>query len=190
MGLIGTARPLASLSSGLLARKGQARPAMRPQFIMDMTAASLEDLGWNDMGGPVAPSPVEAEVAPQVAAVAEPPSSPPPVIAEREALRTQIERPVPVPMAQPVDHGVSPATAARIGRESAAQTARGKAAFTLRLDADRHLRLRLAAAVAGRSAQALMTEAFDQFLTTMPAVEPLAAQVATSPQISRGRSRR
>src|SRR5690242_12587986 len=35
----------ASLSSGLLARKGSAKPAMRPQGF-----TSIEDLGWNDMG--------------------------------------------------------------------------------------------------------------------------------------------
>ena len=42
------ARPFASLSSGLLARKGAARPAMRPQGFGPNNA--FEDLGWNDMG--------------------------------------------------------------------------------------------------------------------------------------------
>jgi len=42
-------KPFASLSSGLLARKGAARPAMRPQGF-GQGAAGLEDLGWNDMG--------------------------------------------------------------------------------------------------------------------------------------------
>ena len=42
-------RPFASLSSGLLARKGAARPAMRPQGFGQM-GSGLEDLGWNDMG--------------------------------------------------------------------------------------------------------------------------------------------
>jgi len=42
-------KAFASLSSGLLARKGQARPAMRPQgFTQGMSAQ--DDLGWNDMG--------------------------------------------------------------------------------------------------------------------------------------------
>ena len=40
------ARPFASLSSGLLARKGAAKPAMRPQGF----TGGFEDLGWNDMG--------------------------------------------------------------------------------------------------------------------------------------------
>src|SRR5437588_465707 len=43
------AKPIASLSSGLLARKGAARPAMRPQGF-GQGASGLEDLGWNDMG--------------------------------------------------------------------------------------------------------------------------------------------
>ncbi|MFN3554195.1 MAG: hypothetical protein ACK4UL_13890, partial [Novosphingobium meiothermophilum] len=63
------AKPLASLSSSLLARKGAARPAMRPQLALGgddaasllsvngaaapaLTRAdlALEDLGWNDFG--------------------------------------------------------------------------------------------------------------------------------------------
>ncbi|HEU4705377.1 MAG TPA: hypothetical protein VFS45_06710, partial [Sphingomicrobium sp.] len=39
----------ASLSSGLLARKGAARPAMRPQGF-GQGGGALEDLGWDDMG--------------------------------------------------------------------------------------------------------------------------------------------
>jgi hypothetical protein len=42
-------RHFASLSSGLLARKGAAKPAMRPQSF-PIAGAGLEDLGWNDMG--------------------------------------------------------------------------------------------------------------------------------------------
>jgi pyruvate/2-oxoglutarate dehydrogenase complex dihydrolipoamide acyltransferase (E2) component len=39
-----------------------------------------------------------------------------------------------------------------------------KAAFTLRLDADRHLKLRLLSAHSGRSSQQLVVAALDQFL--------------------------
>ena len=45
---MGEPKAFASLSSGLLARKGAARPAMRPQGF-GQSGASLEDLGWNDM---------------------------------------------------------------------------------------------------------------------------------------------
>src|SRR3546814_18378322 len=51
-------KSFASLSSSLLARKGQARPAMRPQLIT--TSSTLEDLGWNDMGFDPAPEVPEA----------------------------------------------------------------------------------------------------------------------------------
>ena len=53
---------------------------------------------------------------------------------------------------------------------------RAKAAFTLRLDAERHLRLRLASATANRSAQQLVTEALDRFLADQPGLDALVAQ--------------
>ena len=52
-----------------------------------------------------------------------------------------------------------------------------KAAFTLRLDAERHLRLRLACAVTGRSAQQIVTGALDDLLATIPELDTLAARV-------------
>jgi hypothetical protein len=52
-----------------------------------------------------------------------------------------------------------------------------KAAFTLRLDASRHLKLRLAAAVTGRSAQQVVTEALDAFLEGLPEIDRLAQQL-------------
>lgn len=139
--------PRASLSSSLLARKGSARPAMRPQNLNAPKADAGDDLGWNDMGSAV-----------------------PLVLADREALKVEIERPVSV-------MSVSPATAARIGRETIAKTKGAKAAFTLRLDTDRHLRLRLASAVTGSSSQHLVTLALDAFLQTIPEVDALVAQL-------------
>ena len=50
------AKPFASLGATLLARKGGAKPAMRPQTSVGVqvtaqaAAQNLEDLGWNDMG--------------------------------------------------------------------------------------------------------------------------------------------
>lgn len=55
---MGDPKPLASLSSSLLARKGAARPAMRRQVGLSPTAPHIgghEDLGWNDMGYDVDP---------------------------------------------------------------------------------------------------------------------------------------
>jgi hypothetical protein len=152
------AKPLASLSSGLLARKGQARPAMRPQPISFGMAENEDDLGWNDMG--------DGE------------SAVPPVLVERAELVREVEAPpVPEPEFKPAlaAKRVSAATAARLARESTAVTAARKAAFTLRLETDRHLRLRLASALAGRSAQQLVTEALDVFLSQQPGLDALVA---------------
>ena len=43
-------KAFASLSSGLLARKGSARPAMRRQGFGQVGPGGLDDLGWNDLG--------------------------------------------------------------------------------------------------------------------------------------------
>ena len=189
-------KPLASLSSGLLARKGQARPAMRPQGFGGFGAPPgvHDDLGWNDMGhdddvatpmsAPVPPvvrqiEALQEEFAPQAADVApEPVAAPAPEpapIARKAAPLTAA--PVPAPASEPVAlRPVSVATAARIDRETLAKHA-NKAAFTLRLDHDRHLRLRLASALHHRSAQALVTEALDAFLQSLPEVEDLVRQL-------------
>jgi hypothetical protein len=58
-----------------------------------------------------------------------------------------------------------------------APAVRGKAAFTLRLDPERHLKLRLACAVTRRSAQQLVTGALDEFLNSLPEVQALAERV-------------
>jgi hypothetical protein len=54
-----------------------------------------------------------------------------------------------------------------------------KAAFTLRLDGERHLKLRLACAVRHQSAQNLVTDALDAFLDSMPEIGHLASHVPT-----------
>jgi hypothetical protein len=55
-----------------------------------------------------------------------------------------------------------------------------RAAFTLRLDSDRHLRLRLASMLKDCSAQVLVTEALDRFLEDIPQLETMAAQCERS----------
>lgn len=177
----GTPKSAASLSSGLLARKGQARPAMRPQGFHG-TGISLDDLGWNDMGEEGAPAPVvpispAGEAAPAAATI-------PPVLAERETLREGIETPAAA-AAEPAPVPLPKAKVARIAR--AVASTKTKAAFTLRLDADRHLRLRLASASRNRSAQALVVEALDHFLASLPEVESLVSQLSSSPT-SKGKS--
>ena len=60
------------------------------------------------------------------------------------------------------------------GRPRAEPGSKRKAAVPLRLDPTRHLKLRLACAVNGRSAQQLVTDALDALLKEMPELESMA----------------
>lgn len=176
----------ASLSSTLLARKGGARPAMRPQNgapgLVDgkEAAASLEDLGWNDMGEePIVKAPKSGgevvSLSPATREDAPVRQSDPEILVQRKAqspVRDTIER-----IAQKLETPM--ARTAPEPRPSTSATAGGgkRAAFTLRLDQNRHLKLRLACTVKGRSAQQLVTEALDALLSEMPDIDRLAAQV-------------
>jgi hypothetical protein len=64
----------------------------------------------------------------------------------------------------------------RASRPRSLPGSKGKAAFTLRLDPERHLKLRLACAVDGRSAQQLVTDALDQLLERMPELDSMASK--------------
>lgn len=195
-------KPFASLSPSLLARKGSARPAMRPQIqplhqYHDVLARQEQeqehpgwhDLGWNDMGHDEAPAAVavSAPVAVGVPAAVVAPQPKP-------AAPAPMAEVVSITPAEPVQPAVIPEVvrqreeiAARVagaprtprgGRRSALAEGR-RAAFTLRVDAERHLKLRLACTLRNRSAQQLLTEALDSLLAELPDVSALAAQVAT-----------
>lgn len=161
-------KPIASLSSGLLARKGMAQPAMRRPMLgfgrAQAAALQQDDLGWNDMGFDVEPAPIAVEEPPvEIGLTPMAPSAPiavpvPQVVTEREALAERMA-----------------GTAAP--RKAAAPTTNRKAAFTLRLDASRHLKLRLACAVTGRSAQQIVTQALDEFLNSLPEIDRLTQQL-------------
>jgi hypothetical protein len=198
-------KPLASLGASLLARKGGAKPAMRPQapglatVNAQAAAQSLEDLGWNDMGEDddaadhtaqvlqLTPAPhnpeaeaktdkgspkpkvrsMHEELAARLAESGQDSENVPAIpLRKREMLDQDVAKPAPKAAAEPRD---------RAPRASEALSRR--AAFTLRLDARRHLKLRLASTVRNRSAQQLVTEALDRFLDTIPEIEALAAQV-------------
>ena len=206
----------ASLTPTLLARKGGAKPAMRPQLqplFHDSLARNVEDdLGWNDMGEDVEPHvathtadvvPIQPEVAPA------PRKAPrPAVVRQREEIETRVApEPVVAPAqkpsrpaaslvveapTQPVIEAVVAAPAAALAplavpaprrapaapqRQSAASQGK-RAAFTLRVDGERHLKLRLACTIRNRSAQQLVTEALDRLLAELPDLGALAAQVA------------
>jgi hypothetical protein len=170
-------RPYASLSSGLLARKGAAKPAMRPQGF-----TGFEDLGWNDMGAPAADETAEAHhehVPSSIAALTPlPKGDEPPVAAQQRAIaehfdagEVEDEASAAAPAAPPK------AKVLALPKRPAAVAAGKKAAFTLRLDTERHLKLRLACAVTGRSAQQIVTGALDELLASLPEVDALAARV-------------
>ncbi|MEA3015025.1 MAG: hypothetical protein QOD42_3570 [Sphingomonadales bacterium] len=191
--MINDARSYASLSSGLLARKGAAKPAMRPQGFGHH--AGFDDLGWNDMGshgGHHEPAPEEVfegdlpeHVPSSIAALtpapklaraapseAEEPAEPE-VVAQQRAIAESF------PAEAEEDAPPAPARVVALPKRQAlpAVAAGRKAAFTLRLDAERHLRLRLATAVTGRSAQQIVTGALDALLATIPELEALAERV-------------
>jgi len=217
------AKPFASLSSGLLARKGAARPAMRPQGF-GQAGNGLEDLGWNDMGfeppkaaeaprdethdafgedvvehprahHPTGLTPVGSPVHDQQAEIedrfgadedvdeefddtaelydpegetaeqeVELNGRPEPLIDEAPTPTITVPSPTPAPAPR------------RAPRPRSAPGSKGKAAFTLRLDPDRHLKLRLACAVNGRSAQQLVTDALDVLLERIPELEAMASK--------------
>ncbi|MBC2670395.1 hypothetical protein ACFOON_14755 [Novosphingobium piscinae] len=167
-------RGFASLSATLLARKGGARPAMRSPLQGPATPGDpLNDCGWNDMGWaqpeaetPAAATPAGEPAGPAVV-VFEPSTAPEPLLARKPAPAEVLPflRELPgVPVAPLHGHA---------GRPIVRRTR--TAAFTLRLDPDRHYRLRLACAAQARSAQSLVTEAVDRLLDSLPDLEPLEA---------------
>lgn len=164
-------KSFASLGPTLLARKGGARPAMRPQFgaQLGVGQATLddEDLGWNDMGDPSPSENHSASVLPLTPAPAPANEGAAEIHRQQDSIVERITRPDLAPS--------KPANQAK-PRKSALESGR-RAAFTLRVDAERHLRLRLACTIRNRSAQQLVTEALDQLLAEMPDLESLAAQV-------------
>ena len=259
----------AALSSGLLARKGAAKPAMRRQGFINPQGEVTEDLGWNDMGfeGPKpvdaetefhgeAPMPevrrqqdqlseglqddqdmhavpekggfmqehepykadghggltpmgqedlddedeaeaeyeadaedefdAESEEANGVEAEAEEDDTNGSVhglsvsgraSSDREKSETQTRKKIQaLPEHQPVISVARPEAKPSVDRAADKVPAREKVAFTLRLDKDRHLKLRLASAVTNQSAQRLVTEALDRFLEEHPEVQALSGQ--------------
>ncbi len=196
----------ASLSPTLLARKGGAKPAMRPQHggmlsgaAMSANAAqNLEDLGWNDMGDEneshheaeivqLTPAPANEEAAAEareldevsqarLAAAARAKSS---VLEQQNSLARRLDMAAQDNSEETEETAATePAAKTKPSRSRRSAIDRGKrAAFTLRLDAERHLKLRLACTIRGRSAQQIVTDALDALMGDMPELESLAAQV-------------
>lgn len=195
-------KSFASLSPTLLARKGAAKPAMKPQWgslptystevPLPPTAEELEDLGWNDMGDAEEAestfnSTVVAFGAPDEPLHRQPlTGGVPEVVRQQDALSSQLaseqaqEPPSAlIPLAaHRFAHGVARNADAKkpAERQSALSDGR-RAAFTLRVDENRHLKLRLACTMQGRSAQQLVTQALDRLLEELPELDDLAKRV-------------
>lgn len=221
---MGEPKPLASLSAGLLARKGAARPAMRRAPLgsgpAPLNSVGYDDLGWNDMGYDVDPeqssepahmvdlkplltgsvlahnveaehavdevngharietAPVEAFAEPLfddgfADEAAEPLEAPeiPEIVRQQESLAGRVAAVAAKVEQRSEQGGVIGAKAPRTLR------AREKAAFTLRLDAERHLRLRLASAVTNRSSQVILTDLLDEYLSSLPEIDAMASRL-------------
>ena len=195
-------KPFASLSSGLLARKGAARPAMKPQGFGQMGGGNLEDLGWNDMGfeppkpadaprdathdafgddvvehpraHPTGLTPVGSPVHDQQAEIEDRLATEELDEEFDETAEPYVSDAEPVAVVAPAP--VITAAPKRAPKARSAAGTKGKAAFTLRLDPERHLKLRLACAVDGRSAQQIVTDAVDRLLANMPELDAMAVK--------------
>jgi hypothetical protein len=173
---------------------------MRPQGF-GQGGAGLEDLGWNDMGfeppkpavAPVRDSDHDAfgeeiEEQPRVHPTGLTPVQSPvhdqqAEIADRLGVNEEEVNEEFDETAEPFEGEPAPVVALapavkaaprRSTKPRAMPGSKGKAAFTLRLDPQRHLKLRLACAVNGRSAQQLVTDALDQLLVGMPELDAMA----------------
>lgn len=142
-------KPIASLGPVLLARKGSAKPAMRGKS--QLAASHDEELiaaAQEELGW----NDMDADGEPEV--------------------RRQQSKLV---------HSIADSNLAAMnaGESSNVTPIRPhrRAAFTLRLDAERHLKLKLASTVRGESAQQIVTRALDQMLADMPEIDNLATHV-------------
>lgn len=202
---MGEPKPIASLSGILLARKGLARPAMRRSTMLSSNgnaAMSQEDLGWNDMGYDVDPDPTTPMDYDHGFRGANPLAAAVPEVKHQQdrladALFADLEPQVgfddfaeePESLADAptlvavTPEPVTPLISRRGGTDAPRSRARSKpglkekAAFTLRLDSERHLKLRLACAVRHQSAQQLVTDALDALLGSMPEIDDLASHI-------------
>ncbi|MBV7259166.1 hypothetical protein [Erythrobacter crassostreae] len=187
----------ASLNPALLARKGGAKPAMRPQLaplpedpteMAAMADEQLEDLGWNDMGSEGAENdPTEAETGADVVSISASAANedvieaPSPIVRRQQKdLTDRVLADAAMPASEEVaDEPVKPSKrkAKKAATAKKSKKTGKRAAFTLRLDADRHLKLRLASTMKGVSAQAFVTEALDAMLTQFEELDALAERM-------------
>ena len=161
---MGESKAVASLSSGLLARKGGAKPAIRPQVqtmneSFEHMPSDMASLAPDDICDRAEESKASGQQAEIVSITGKESSSQdtPDIVIQQEKLASRVQKPA-------------------AARRSALADGR-RAAFTLRIDAERHMKLRLASTMTNRSAQQLVTEALDSLLDKMPDLQSLAEKV-------------
>ncbi|MDX3910378.1 MAG: hypothetical protein QHC67_11220 [Sphingobium sp.] len=170
-------KPFASLTSGLLARKGGASPAMRRQAMlgsMPQVGHQQDDLGWNDMGHEAPRSSEPVGLTPMGGVPVAPVQAPIPIVENAPVVE---QAPVPAVVEARIALAKKVAEPEPVAKAPVSRQQGAKAAFTLRLDPERHLRLRLACAVANRSAQQIVTDALDAYLQSQPQIDALAEQL-------------
>lgn len=144
---------LASLHAGLVARKGEAVPAIsHPSFSYTDTAWPTEQQAWWDDEDD-RPSVIDASVARLHPAATRP-----------------VERPAPVrddPPVRPVPRAVPAATEDKPVEAHAAGDTLGPYRLTFRMTHDQRRRLRIAAAKKDMSLQAVLAEALDAHLDSL-----------------------
>ena len=190
----------ASLGPTLLARKGGAKPAMRPQLAPLPEAVAddqLEDLGWNDMGAdddPIVHKPSataskskhnskKLSKSADIVSINPSATALPAYEAANEIADDFGDSQEPLIKAKPA--AKKPASKAKKAKKKGAKTVSQagtsnlprRTAFTLRLDLDRHLKLRLASTMQGVSAQALVTEAIDQMFAEIDDLDALVSRM-------------
>jgi hypothetical protein len=163
-------KPAAALTSGLLARKGGARPAMRRTPIATLGSSPVhiaDDLGWNDMGDEIAPD--SSPVATQIASLKE--------SLAKDMEPAQVETSVPKSAEVRQLFETSPLETSP--RAQPVLSSGRRSAFTLRIDDERHLRLRLLSAVSNQSAQQLLISALDALIEAHPDIDGIASDPKT-----------
>lgn len=173
-------KPMAGLTSGLLARKGAARPAMRSQLFASLRTQqegpaaqpNLEDLGWNDMGddacGQLSDSPVPAV---EADAIGSPVSQVQEYIAKRIQFSPGASLLDDTPLEPESDELVTTVAEIHAGRASSSLLAvspkavrETRRAVTVRITEERYSQLRDACHVLGCTAQRALSEALEQWL--------------------------
>jgi hypothetical protein len=144
-------KPAAMLSSGLLARKGAAVPA---SLAVSPHAVVTQVLMAEDQS----PRPASA------LSLGMQPATPAPLPAPRIELRSPAPRPVEVPPREAGKDGTARGSLVQLAGGKPPAGPAGTVKVSLRLDPERHLKLRLAAVHRCSSGQQILIEALDAWL--------------------------